>query len=336
MASLQIDAAPGPLVGMPPSEGANKRTAGENPDAATEPKRSRPNGETTEGRQHAASNGPVLRFRSWAAGEPSPAPAYTLCCTYGDPDDPLPSCVKSKNVAWIRSELEERGLDTSGTKAVLLDRLRAEVPSVTFKIDGRECLQRVVNAMLHSFGWDNTHMFSAKFPARGTVGEGRGIAADACGFDLAVLFCFGDWWREFGLDTTPYDWPPLEGKSYWPRRLRHWDVCRGRGRLTWREVRDIALDPKAPGPVRTLKGSAFDPLSDSGARYSLQELELKRSDTIRVRYDFEGNHNFKITVKEVVPDTLLEEKDMYTYPTRFEFLTKGKCHIQPQYQREMN
>jgi hypothetical protein len=70
-------------------------------------------------------------FRSWSAdADGKPCKIFTLKCMFGNPDMPLPYFVKGQKVADIKHALEKRGLDTKGTKPVLLERLQKDLPYV--------------------------------------------------------------------------------------------------------------------------------------------------------------------------------------------------------------
>lgn len=56
---------------------------------------------------------------------------YTLKCTFGNPSNPLSYFIRSSKVGFIKEMLEMRNLSTHGSKAVLLQRLQTDLPSVT-------------------------------------------------------------------------------------------------------------------------------------------------------------------------------------------------------------
>jgi len=61
--------------------------------------------------------------------------------------------------------------ELSGTKDVLLRKLLCEPPSVTFLIDSRECLQRILVIFLDKIGYDDTHLFNVKAPLMSATGS---------------------------------------------------------------------------------------------------------------------------------------------------------------------
>jgi hypothetical protein len=75
-------------------------------------------------------------FRSWSADAAgNPCKIFTLKCMFGNPDVPLSSNTKSMKVGEIKNILEERGLDTKGSKPVLLERLQKDLPYVRIELD---------------------------------------------------------------------------------------------------------------------------------------------------------------------------------------------------------
>jgi hypothetical protein len=98
---------------------------------------------------------------------------------FGNPDKPLPYFIKGQKVADIKCMLEKRGLDTKGTKPVLLERLQKDLPYVRIELDSRECLQRLVSSFLHFMGWTNEHLFEITLPHRGPTRKLMGAAFDA-------------------------------------------------------------------------------------------------------------------------------------------------------------
>ena len=118
-------------------------------------------------------------FRSWSAdADGKPCKIFTLKCMFGNPDKPLPNYIKSQKVGFIKDLLEKRGLDTNGTKPVLLERLQKDLPYVRIELDSRECVQRLVTSFLHFMGWDSSHLFEITMP-RGCTRELQGAAFDA-------------------------------------------------------------------------------------------------------------------------------------------------------------
>ena len=65
---------------------------------------------------------------------------------------------------FMKSNANFKDDELGGSKEVLLRKLFHEPPSVTFLIDSRECLQRVLVVFLHRIGYDDTHLFNVKTP----------------------------------------------------------------------------------------------------------------------------------------------------------------------------
>jgi SAP domain/Plasmid pRiA4b ORF-3-like protein len=161
------------LPGIPTAAAGEKRKV--SPDETTPDKKSRLDKST---------------FRSWSVdADGKPCKIFTLKCMFGNPDEPLPYYVKSQKVADIKDILEKRGLDTKGTKPVLLERLQKDLPYVRIELDSRECLQRLVNSFLHFMGWTNEHLFEITLPHRGPTRKLVGAAFDA--FEGVPPFDFG-------------------------------------------------------------------------------------------------------------------------------------------------
>ena len=69
--------------------------------------------------------------------------------------------------------------DVSGDKNTLLHRLQTGIPTLQFRIDGRECLQRALVVCLDAWGYDDAHMFQATMPNRGDCPWGKKRLASA-------------------------------------------------------------------------------------------------------------------------------------------------------------
>jgi hypothetical protein len=87
-------------------------------------------------------------LREWSVGD-GLAKNYTFKCFYGDPEKRLPSWLKTSCVE--RNAGEEENFEQRN-KPVLLERLQKDMPWVRVEIDGRECIQRLVNALVYSIG----------------------------------------------------------------------------------------------------------------------------------------------------------------------------------------
>jgi len=98
---------------------------------------------------------PSSSFRAWSktADENNASTIFTITikCIYGDPSKPLSSSIKAAKVTQIKEMLKARNLPTEGAKKVLLNRLQRKLPHVILDIDSRECLLRLINAVMFHF-----------------------------------------------------------------------------------------------------------------------------------------------------------------------------------------
>jgi hypothetical protein len=261
----------------------------------------------------------VSTFRNWAADKESPGPVYTIRCNFGRPFEPLPSWIKTSKKDVLIGMLRSRGLDTTGTKPVLLERIQYDTPSVTIKIDGRECVQRLINAYLTYFGWDNSHLFEVKMPRKGDSMLGATKLREETRCESYYQQSF----EMYGID--PEDWPYHEQR--WVRELLQ------NGEYTMEELRQACSDDNALGHFRKLSGSASDPMSDAWdyvmnepligqASAPLEDLDLEPGDVMLVRYDFGDDVRFTLTVEKVETSAVLTEEILQEDPTRAKLLYK--------------
>ena len=114
-----------------------------------------------------AERAPPPDPRAWSAAVAETCSIYTVRAFLGDPDASLPSWIKALNKSQLQGMMQSSGFgDISGTKDALLYRFQTGVPFVEYRIDGRECLQRMLVVCLHAWRWDDSHMFRATMPAR--------------------------------------------------------------------------------------------------------------------------------------------------------------------------
>ena len=113
---------------------------------------------------------------------------YTIRAFLGDPDVPLPSWIKTQKKGELQEMLRDAGIDDiSGGKDALLQRYQTGKPFVEYRIDGRECLQRVLIVCLDAWGWDEGHLFRATMPNRGSSPWGAKKLRDLQGLmDVAM------------------------------------------------------------------------------------------------------------------------------------------------------
>lgn len=259
-------------------------------------------------------------FRAWSTeAEKKPGKIFTIKCTLGNPDEPVSSYLKSADVGFIKKLLNERGLSTQGTKAVLLQRFQKDLPWVRLEIDGRECVQRLVNAVVHYFGWDNDHLFALEMPRRGPLPDGSVPLMDTINIDI---YC-----------TIQMNGGSLEGMDQ--KRRAH---CEKRLRdcgCTMEDVRTVMADEDAPSKVRKITGAAFCPFQKEGMEknvvgqglLSLENLCIDKGDEIALTYDFGDDRRFCISVEntecnsEIIGEVELGSKQL----TRARLLAKGSA-----------
>lgn len=291
-------------------------------------------------KRRAAIDAEIANCRSWSSQAQVPneqAIHFTLKCTYLDMKPGTRNFLQSHRVGELREMLQERGLSTEGTKAILVERLRTSLPFVRFEIDGREGLQRVVNVFLYFFRWDNTHLWSMKMPRRGNLPDGVVPLLNHLGLG-SFEFSMKHQLKEHGKDLAEWDSRDFDAvyQSLYRRGWTLKDLC-------------LLVDSnlEAPGPIRTAEGSASellcqtgvfpgDPVEKSGS-FSLNQLGLQAGDKMDVTYDFGDNHHFRIVVEKVeVSDTLISEYSFSKYPgdqlTRARFVGRGKCRMMRQYE----
>ena len=287
----------------------------------------------------------VSSFRAWSKSIPpvSPTDIYRLKCTFGDPRTPLPSWIKTSKVDRLKDMLRIQKLPTDGSKSALLQRLQTMLPYVTFDIDSRECLQRVINSMVYYFGWDNVHLFSCAMPARGQLKEGvDDLWMEAFGLDMGLAVKMGN------ISADP--------DQHTPRIRKHIQKKLDNAKLTWADIARAEREPNAMGNVRKLSGAAFkhdekggflswDDLDEeggaSGGSFTLEELGLKKGDTIKLTYDFGDDNEFIIEVTDVVQQNndndanpkirLLPEENLYGHETRAKLIEKSRAKMRKQY-----
>lgn len=276
----------------------------------------------------------LAHARDWSS-QPSSQQAihFTLKCTFQGLQPFSRNYLKEHRVGELREMLQKRGLSTEGTKPVLVERLYTTLPWVRFEIDGRECLQRIVNAFLFYFGWDNTHGWSMRMPRRGEMKEGTS--------PILERYTHTRMWLEKQIETQGHD-------------LRQWNASSLQyahqlldNKFTRTQQQNLVENLDAPGPIRCVEGSAFEPvcittfdpevpLEQSGL-FSLNDLCLQAGDKMHITYDFGDDHRFNILIEKVeLCSTLLPEVALSRYPdsqlTRSRLTGRGDCRMIPQYE----
>ena len=201
-------------------------------------------------------------------------------------------------------------------------------PPLRLQIDGRECLQRLVNAFLYHVDWDNDHLFEAVMPRRGPLADGAVLLGDLLGSSLLL---------DIKDQGDPDSWdPPLRRRV--ERRLQE-TGC------TMADVRARQANAGALSGKRKLRGAAMDPFADAesggpectpGGAWSLEQLCLAAGDKIKLTYDLGDMHEFSMEVEEVCPDApAIPEVDLgYENATRARLLDRGPARMARQYRGE--
>lgn len=274
-------------------------------------------------------------FRDWATAKESPGPVYTIKCEFGDPSKPLASFLKTSKKEVLVRILRERGMDETCSKNQLCQRIERDLPCVRIQIDGRECVQRLVNAFLAYFGWDNSHLFEVKMPRKGDNTVGAELLVDAMKCST-VVDRFRRYFDDYGMDLE--DWRIAD---HYRRRIVT-DKLQN-GKYTMEDLRRASFDCEAMGDYRVLNGQASDPQAGAyddemwerlpaQGNLSLHELSVETGDVMSVSYDLGDNHIFTLTVEEVETNTVLAEESLQGNPTRAKLVKKfGK--IAEQYAR---
>ena len=281
-----------------------------------------------------AERAPPPDPRVWSAAVAETCSIYTVHAFLGDPDASLPSWIKTLNKSQLQGMMQSSGFaDISGTKDALLYRFQTGVPFVEYRIDGRECLQRMLVVCLHAWGWDDMHAFRATMPARGNCPWGAMRLGDL----RCLLMClhpdinkgsFSDELRSYSRS-----WEPPETWIKWNLQIcgpssgacRNPNPAVDRATLEALIAGHLTLDD--PAPFRTVDGvgcepgavgSGYDTFSeDVGGALSLEECELAAGDRISMLYDFGDQRTIVFKVVGVERDqALLPEVPFLDHVTR--------------------
>jgi hypothetical protein len=240
-----------------------------------------------------------VNYRQWSVDAEKckdPITHFTIKVYYRDPEGKLPSRIRqSRKENIIHQMVTYEGFrreECVGTKDQLLNKLQRCRPFVTFKIDGREGIQRVLNTALHQFGWSSDHMFHATMPLRGTSTVGCNTYQD-------ILFpCFGPF-AEYGIDLSRLIMlqSPKRTKVDIDREFAH--LFQWQRDQMFEDIMDRTTNLTDIAPMRSFDGCGFDSLTMGdrdmfGGYYdlsddcflSLNDLALQKGDRIRYEYDF--------------------------------------------------
>jgi len=228
---------------------------------------------------------------------------YTLRAYYGDPTEELPSWMKTQKISAIQDFMREQGYAEpfNGTKAVLLGRIKDELSFVEFRVDSSECLQGVLNVVLSTWAWDESHCFRASMPRRGDCPWGARKLGDS-----------DDWlnlldMQQRGSFTVSTSGPRFYSTESLERYVRA-EKKRGLDAETVDGIVDYTIGPHHDNPLRVVNGSSshteepskgYDEYLDHdiGGALSVGDVALEVGDTIKYVFDF-GDHHL-ITVRVV-------------------------------------
>ena len=266
---------------------------------------------------------PPPDVRAWSAqiadGEPG-ATVYTLKAFLGDPWEIHPSWMRTQSRSELQEMLRDAGFDdVSGDKRAMLERYANGKPFVQFKIDSRECLQRVLAVALSRFGYDLTHAFSVHMPRRGgaCLWGARSYQDDdrfSMIWDLDSVHRQADHEEALYGTTRQYD-----------NLVKGLETGRYHGLQSTRQPPDMCLDETTVDdlldgtiglneltPWREVEGSALEPGTvergwdfrnkDQGGALALSDVALRVGDRMRYTYDFGDENKVTIVVRKIEHD----------------------------------
>jgi hypothetical protein len=232
---------------------------------------------------------------------------YTIRAFLGDPDFPLPNFIRNFKIGGLQNMMRRSGfVDVSGTKDALLHRFQTEVPFVEFRIDGRECLQRMLVVCLNSWGYSDTHSFRATMPARGGCPWGAKCLGNLDCLSEMKLWGSG---RKFSqhlgnkLDREKWIARKLQNKGHsGPEVNRATLEALLAGRMSFTDL----------APFRTIEGSCSEPGAvgrcsgqfshDVGGALSLIECQLVAGDRVSMLYDFGAANTIVFKIVKIDTD----------------------------------
>ena len=248
---------------------------------------------------------------------------YTLRATFGQQSGWFPSYIASQRKADLQSMMRECGFtekETAGTKSQLLEKIRTMKPNVTYKIDSRECLQRILVVVLDAWQYSPEHTFTVSMPRRGDHPLGT------CRIDELEWMNFYNFSTNDDVDFSA----SRETESF----VRAQVVC-GADEDTVRGLlsEDISVTDLAPYRVVEGRASTFENIYESaldrmqerseqtvgqrtdmiqamtlmdGGALSLEEVALKVGDVMKFRYRREHTICIEVVAIEEGADCLPE------------------------------
>ena len=272
--------------------------------------------------------------RAWSewVGAADTCNVYKIRAFFGDPDAALPYWMKAEKKSDLQDMLRESGFaDTSGTKDALLHRFQTGIPFVDFRIDGRECLQRMLVVALDFWGWEEcpgSHCFTATLPARGNCSWGtKRLGELDCLMHCHPNINMGSFRNNYGHKNGWWD-PYHESPEKWIKRtLQRAGPMMNRATLDDLLSHRLSLDDLAP--FRTVDGVGFEPGAvgrpfnypdswshDVGGALSLEECCLCAGDRISIMYDFCRRDTFVFKVLQLDTNQAVLPQLSIPFPTR--------------------
>lgn len=254
---------------------------------------------------------------------------YTIRAFLGDPDATLPYWMKAEKKFALQRLLQRCGFDDiSGTKDALLHRFQTGKPYVDFRIDSRECLQRMLVVAMHSWGWEDcpgSHCFTATLPARGDCPWGiKRLGELDCLRDCYHTINTGSFGNNNGNKwKNPYNNTP---EKWLKRTLLHAGPALNRATLDDLLAHRLSLNDMAP--FRTVDGVGFEPgavgkpftsdpwCHDVGGALSLEQCSLRAGDRISILYDFCRMHTVVFQVLNLDEGQAVLPELSTPFPTR--------------------
>lgn len=284
-----------------------------------------------------ARSAPLPDPRAWSAALDSTdrCSIFTIRAFLGDPDIQLPARIKALRKSDLQSMMQRCGfVDISGGKDALLHRFQTGIPFLEYRIDGRECLQRMLVVSLDSWGCDDSHCFRATLPARGDCPWGAKRLRDLDSLcEVPIMFASQNFLSSMLDQRWREKW--IKGKL---KNQRYLGAEVDRATLEAVLDRRVSLDD--PAPYRTVDGIGFEPgpickgwdrhfSNDVGGALSLNECALAVGDRISMSYDFGASKTitFKIIKVDRNEQELPEVTVMNRHATRANVDQRGGAGV---------
>jgi hypothetical protein len=265
---------------------------------------------------------------------------YQIKMYFGSPNPKLSSSIRRARKEDIVDQLRLLGVPEAKLKAKrteLLQMLQYDLPSLTFRIDGREDITSCLGAFLTTWCWDLSHIYSVTMPARGQST-----------FGVEVIY------RDFEFYGSCYlrrDNPEVVTKLV-KRIQQHYPLLSETeqnafiGKIL--EPHEIKSDNTLLGPYRKFHGSfsqsgnyseadiVDDAAADMIEYLSLSKLALRKHDKVEIVYDLGDREIITLQVMEIeknVPP--LDEINYNNLPIRIQILEKSSNKPPQQYESDL-